>query len=197
MADPRRVLEGAYACVARYGFAKVTVDDVAREAGMSRATVYRLFPGGRDEVLGAMVVMEMDEFFGRMAVAVADAPDFAELVERALAFAQREITEHAVLQTVLATEPDRLLPYMTTGQGRILGAVIAYLRPLLDREAAAGRVRPDVDLDTAATYVASMGLSLMATPGRFDLTDPSVIRDLVRHELLAGILTAEALSAPA
>ena len=188
-AEPRRrVLDAAYACVARYGFGKVTVEDVAREAGLSRATIYRQFPGGKDELLGAMVASEMDAFFARMAVAVSHAPDFAALIEAALTFAHREIAEHAVLQSVLATEPDRLLPYMTVEQGRILDAVTAYLRPLLEIEASAGRVRPRVDIDAAAAYVASMGLSVMATPGRVDLTDAAAVRDLVHHELLGGIL---------
>jgi hypothetical protein len=130
----------------------------------------------------------MDEFFVRLAAAVADAPDFAALLERALMFAHLELEAHAVLQTVLASEPERLLPYITHEQDRILGAVMAYLRPLLAREADAGRVRPGVDLDGATRYVASMGLSVMATPGRVDLTDPDAVRDLVHREFLAGIL---------
>jgi AcrR family transcriptional regulator len=188
-ADPRRrLVTAAFACVARYGFAKVTVEDVAREAGMSRATVYRHFPGGKDELLGRMVATEMDDFFTRLAVAVADAPDFAAVLERALMVAHRELAAHAVLQTVLGNEPERLLPYITHEQDRILDAVVEYLRPLLAREAEAGRVRPGVDLDRATRYVATMGLSVMATPGRVDLTDPRAVRDLVEHEFLAGIL---------
>jgi hypothetical protein len=93
-----------------------------------------------------------------------------------------------VLQTVLASEPERLLPYITHEQDRILDAVVEYLRPLLAREAAAGRVRPGVDLDRATRYVATMGLSVMATPGRVDLTDAEAVRDLVEREFLAGIL---------
>lgn len=187
--DPRApVLAAAYRCVARYGFAKTTVEDVAREAGSSRATVYRLFPGGRDELFSAMVAWEMRRFFVEMALAVGDAPDFAAVVERALVFAHREIREHAALQKVLATEPERLLALMTREQDRILAGVVAYLRPKLEAEAAAGRVPPGVDLDEATRYVATMGLSLMATPGRFDLEDPAVVHDLVRRELLGGIL---------
>ena len=41
-----RLLQATYACVARWGLAKTTVEDAAREAGVSRATVYRYFPGG-------------------------------------------------------------------------------------------------------------------------------------------------------
>lgn len=183
-----RVLRGAYDCVARYGFAKTTMADVATAAGLSRATVYRLFPGGRDELFSAMVAWEMDRFFVAMAGAVAGAEDFAAVVEGALAFAHRGIREHAALQKVLATEPDRLLGFMTREQERILTAVVAYLRPMLEAEAAAGRVRPDVDLGVATRYVATMALSLMSTPGRFDLEDPDVVHGLVRGELLGGIL---------
>jgi AcrR family transcriptional regulator len=183
-----RILEAVYDCVARFGFAKTTMADVARAAGSSRATVYRLFPGGRDELFAAMVAWEMDRFFVRMAVAVGDARDFAAVVEGALVYAHREIRLHAALQKVLATEPDRLLRFMTQEDARILAAVVAYLRPRLDVEAAAGRVRPGVDLDEATRFVATMGLSLMATPGRFDLEDPEVVHHLVRCELLGGIL---------
>ena len=44
-AQSARVLDGALACVARVGLGKTTLDDVAREAGCARATVYRCFPG--------------------------------------------------------------------------------------------------------------------------------------------------------
>ena len=121
-------------------------------------------------------------------VAVGDAEDFATVVEGALAYVHREIRLHAALQKVLATEPDRLLRFMTREDARILDAVVAYSRPRLDVEVAAGRVRPGVDLDEATRFVATMGLSLMATPGRFDLEDPEVVHHLVQSELLGGIL---------
>jgi AcrR family transcriptional regulator len=41
-----RLLEAAYECVGRYGLAKTTVEDVVKQSGVSRATVYRVFPGG-------------------------------------------------------------------------------------------------------------------------------------------------------
>jgi AcrR family transcriptional regulator len=167
---------------------KTTVEDVAQAAGLSRATLYRMFPGGRDELFAAMVGREMDRFFLRLADAVGDAPDFATVLETALVHAHREIAHHAVLQMMLATEPERLLPMMTVEEIRIHDAVVAYLRPLLEREVAAGRVRAGIDLDLATRYVASMGLSIMATPGSVDLDDPAAVRRVVREELLGGIL---------
>jgi len=167
---------------------KTTVDDVARASGVSRATIYRLFPGGRDQLLRETVGWEMNRFFTRLAEAVADAPDLASRLEVGLAFARRSVLEHDVLQKVLVAEPDLLLPLMTVEQHRVLGFITAYLRPLLEAEREAGRLRPGVELDLAADYVARMLLSLIGSPGRWDLSDPAAVRELVRDDLLGGIL---------
>ncbi len=185
-----RVLAGTYACVARFGLGKTTIDDVAREAGISRATIYRLFPGGREQILRETVGWEMNHFFVRLAEAVADAPDFATRLERALAFARRAVLEHAVLQKVLAAEPDVLLPLLTVEQHRVLRYIREYISPLLEAERDAGRLLPGVDVDAAADHVARLLLSLIGTPGCWDLADPDDVRDLVRNELLGGIVVA-------
>ncbi|MEX0665629.1 MAG: TetR/AcrR family transcriptional regulator [Acidimicrobiia bacterium] len=188
-ADPKeRVLAGTYDCAARFGLGKTTVDDVARASGVSRATIYRLFPGGRDQILRETVGWEMNHFFVRLAEAVADAPDFATRLERALAFARQAVLEHAVLQKVLAAEPDVLLPLLTLEQHRVLGYIRDYLGPLLRAEQDAGRLVLGIDLDAAADHVARLLLSLIGTPGRWDLADPAQVRNLVRHELLGGIV---------
>jgi TetR/AcrR family transcriptional regulator, repressor for uid operon len=189
MTDPReRVLAGAYACVARFGMGKTTIDDVAKESGVSRASIYRLFPGGKDQLLRETVGWEMNRFFARLGEEVYDAPDFASLLEGGLVFAHRALKAHEVLQKVLVTEPERLLPLLTVEQHRVLRFITAFLVPYLEREEAAGRVRAGLDLEQAADYVARMLLSLIASPGRWDLEDPADVSRLVREELLGGIL---------
>jgi AcrR family transcriptional regulator len=187
--EPRaRVLAGAYECIARRGMAKTTVDDVAAASGVSRATIYRMFPGGKDEVLRDTVGWEMDRFFLRLGEELGDAADFPEFLERALPLARRELLEHRLLQKVLETEPDRLTALITVQQDRIVAAIARYFLPLLERDRAAGLVAADVDLARVAEYVARLSLSLIASPGRHDLTDPVEIRRLVRGELLGGVL---------
>lgn len=184
-----RVLEGAYECVARYGIAKTTIEDVVKESGVSRATVYRVFPGGKDQLLRAAVGWEMARFFGRLADAVAGAPDFASLVESGLIYAHSAVHGHEVLQKVLITEPERLLPLLTVEQERPLEFITAFLLPYLQREQEAGRVRDGVELAESADFVARMILSLIGSHGDWDLDDPAQVHALVRGQLLAGILT--------
>ncbi len=184
-----RVLAASYQCIAEFGMGKTTIEDIARASGVSRATIYRIFPGGRDELLRETVGWEMDRFFARLSAEVADAGNFASFLEQALPFARRALLDHTVLQKVLETEPDRLMTLITVQQHRVIGYIAAYFLPLLERDRAAGRIRADVDLETCAEYVARMALSVMASPARHDLYEPAEVRRLVRHELLGGVLT--------
>jgi len=179
-----RILEAAYACVARWGLSKTSVEDVAKEADLSRSTLYRYFPGGRDELIGAVIGWEHDRFFGRLYEAVHDASSLEEVMERGLTFAHRSIAEHEVLQRVLMTEPELLLPQLTVKNERTLRLVAGFLTPYLVRHPLA----PGVVVAEAADFLARMVLSYMAAPGRWDLDDPDQVARLVRAELLGGIV---------
>src|SRR4051794_3759689 len=66
-----KVVEGALRAIARFGLTKLTVDDVAREAGISRATLYRYFEG-RGAVLAAVVEAETERLQRGLDEALAD-----------------------------------------------------------------------------------------------------------------------------
>jgi AcrR family transcriptional regulator len=183
-----RLLAATYRCVERFGLGKTTLDDVVKESGVSRATIYRQFPGGRDELLLETVGWELANYFNELADRVRDAPNLAELLERGLAFAHRSVTEHAVLRKIMDTEPERLLPLLTTESAKTLPFIADFLLPYLRREADAGRLRPGVELDRAAEYLARAILSLIGATGRWDLDDPAQVHELVQAELLGGLL---------
>ena len=185
-----RLLGATYRCVERFGLGKTTVEDVVKESGVSRATIYRQFPGGRDELLQETVAWELGNYFTELADRVRDAPNLAELLERGLRFAAQSVREHAVLRKILDTEPERLLPLLTTEAAKSLPFIADFLQPYLRREADAGRLRPGVDLERAAEYLARSILSLIGAPGRWDLDDPAQVEELVRVELLGGIVVA-------
>jgi AcrR family transcriptional regulator len=181
-----RMFAATYACVARYGLSKTTLEDAAREAKVSRATLYRYFPGGKDQLVNETVTWEAGRFFARLGQAISGAPDFAALLEEALIFAHRAIEEHEVLQKVLVTEPEKLIVQLTVGSDKLAAMITAWLVPALQQE----QLRPGLSVEAAADYLARMTLSFIGTQGRWDLTNRAQVRDLVQMEFLAGIRPA-------
>ena len=62
-----RLIDAAEACFTKFGPAKTTLEDIASEAGVSRATVYRYFDGGRDEIILGVVLREAKDFLEALA----------------------------------------------------------------------------------------------------------------------------------
>ena len=104
---------GALRCIARWGVAKTTLDDIAREAGCSRATIYRLFPGGKRAVLLATGEAEVRRLLGELA----DAARRRRVARRAAGRGHRVVGPghpHATpaLQYLMAHEPGEVLAHV-------------------------------------------------------------------------------------
>jgi AcrR family transcriptional regulator len=75
-----RILDAAYACFARNGLRRTTIDDIAREAGVSRPTVYR-YVANKDEALQLLVDRALRGAMAEArAVAESDAPARARVL---------------------------------------------------------------------------------------------------------------------
>src|SRR5262245_20824820 len=107
--DRQQVLEATLSCIERDGMRRFSVEAAAREAGVSRATVYRWFPGGRDQVVSETLTWEVGRFFARLAAEIDDAPDFRTRVERGLAYAHRSLHDHRAWQRAMATDANELM----------------------------------------------------------------------------------------
>lgn len=184
MADNReRIIQATLRCVERWGLAKTSLEDVATAAELSRATVYRCFPGGRDQLVREAVGYEVGVFLGRLVCEVHDDEGLEAKLVHALVTGHRALGEHRLLHQVLSTERDVLLSELAALAPLVHAEVTAVMRAALDDE----RVRPGVDLDEAADYLARMFVSYLGSPGPTRPEPPLVARS-VRGFLLGGIL---------
>jgi AcrR family transcriptional regulator len=182
-----RILEGTSRAICARGV-RSSLEDIAIESGCARATIYRHFPGGREELLAALVAFEHARFFRRLGEAVADATTLEEVMERGLSVAHRAVKELEVLQIVLREQPELLEPTLVR-TGRSTHRLVAdFLAPYLF---AHGVTSPWL-VEVHADFLARMVLSYISAPGRWDLTDAEQVRTLVRFELLAGVEMAVA-----
>jgi len=183
-ATKERIVEAAYALVARFGPARTSIEDVAVAAGVSRATMYRYFPGGRAELIDEVVTYEYRLFFLRLYEAISDAETLEEVMELGLRTAHRAIEDHDVLQMILRTEPEILEPALRAQSSETRELVAWFLTPYLERH----ELAPGVEVAQAADFLARMVLSYVGAAGRWNLDDPAQLTELVRGELLSGIV---------
>jgi len=178
-----RLHEAVLICAADQAF-RFSVEDVAREAGVSRATVYRYFPGGKEELVAESVAWEVGRFFSRIHEAVVDERGLARQLERALAEGHRLLEQHVVLERILREDPEAFLASLEGVMGSVREGIVAYLRSLLGQQDLAD----GTDEAEAADYLARLFLSYVGHQGVWDLTDPRQVERLVRTQFLAGIL---------
>ena len=183
-----RILRAAGRCIVRWSVSKATLSDIAEEAGISRATLYRVFPGGRDELIAALVRDEMRRFFIGLVEAIEDSADLAELLARGLMAARRMVGDHELYQRVMSTEPQLILPLMSVESQQVRALIGDYLRPWV----VARGVLERQDLDELCDYLSRMVLSFIETPGGWDMDDRDAVDRLVRSRFLGAVEYAAA-----
>lgn len=68
------VLDATYACLTRHGVRRTTMDDIAREAGMSRSAVYQYVRNKDDAVRRLAARLHLQATERASAAAESDAP---------------------------------------------------------------------------------------------------------------------------
>ena len=167
-----RVLDAAQRCCDRWGIAKVTIDDIATDAGVSRATIYRMFPGGKDVLFEALRVRELEEFFAVLQARIVGADSLEELLVRTVVGATLELRADDHLALMLASEPGTMLGQLTVeGLPRIIRFATALLAPLVEPYVERDRARALIDV------LARLVISYFLAPSdTVDLGDPESAR---------------------
>lgn len=110
---PARIMDAAFGCVAEMGLSRTTMEDVGRAAGVSRQTVYRYFPS-KDQLVMALVQREEERFLDGVRAAFATDDNLEDALFDGILFCLRFAREHPLLDRLLATDSQMLLPYLTT-----------------------------------------------------------------------------------
>jgi AcrR family transcriptional regulator len=173
----RRIVAAATACIDRVGLAKTSLSDVAAEAGVTRQTVYRYFPGLAD-ILSAVAVAGVEEFAGRMERHLASFGSAAEVAVESVVFAVRTVPDEPYLSLLLrAGETDFFTAEVTSPLSFSLGARILRNVPV---DWSAVGVTTDDDLQGLAEILMRLFISFLQYPSTPALTDDR-LRTLVRR----------------
>ncbi|MEO1058916.1 MAG: TetR/AcrR family transcriptional regulator, partial [Actinomycetota bacterium] len=161
-------------------------DDIASESAVSRATLYRLFPGGKDVIFDALRVHEIDAFFAELEGHLDGAVDLEDLLVRAITASTAALRNDEHLAIMLATEPGSIVSELSVdGLPRIIAMATNSLMPYVERFIPVEQARPVIDL------VVRLVISFFLSPSPdLDLADQSSARAYMTPLIDAAVTTA-------
>ena len=130
-ADTRgRILDAAFDAIAVFGIARLSLEDVARRAGLSRQTLYRYFRT-KDDVVAAVILREEEALLEVVTAAGTTHEDVRDALEAAILATLVAAREHPLLGRLLETEPERVLPFLMSDEAPVLSAATPAVADLL------------------------------------------------------------------
>ena len=181
-----RILEAASRCVSRWGMAKTTLDDIAREAACSRATVYRVVPGGRQAVLLAAAERRIEALLADLRRSAGEADDLTGALVELVCGAAQAILGDDALGYLMVHEPAVVLPHVSFDRLEpLLARVADETAPVLTRFVGLDEARATVE------WVARVVVAYVFDRDHpLDLRDRAATRRFLETYVLPGISTS-------
>lgn len=178
------IVSSAFACFGRQGLDKATIVDIAKQAGVSRSTIYEYF---RDKaaIVEACAEHASQRFYLEMSRAMdRGGGALEEKLCRAAVFvtqARRTIASEKYF------DEDAISLLLTKDAAVLLRECVDFFAPYLSAARLKGEVRKDLDVEAAAEWFARILFSLFSTPSPIrDMDDADVAAEFVRAHVVRG-----------
>lgn len=182
-----RILDSALSQFEVFGINRSTVEDITRRSGLSRVTLYRYFPS-KDAIIEAVLVRELETFLRDLNSYAGKQSTVEDKFIEGFVFVLNTLREHTLLQRLLATEPEAVLPFLTTEGSNTMQTASAFLARQLSSELPHDD-RTQLELLEIAEVTVRICLSFLLTPSQhIALGDDDAARSFARRYLLPPLL---------
>ena len=157
------ILDAAYTITVEDGWEQVRMTSLATRVGVSRQTLYKEF-GSKHDVGEALVLREAERFQVGVLEHADEHEDLLASLHAAILFTLTQGVANPLLRSILAgsdSGEQSLLPFITTGSGRVLDATVAVVREHMRSR------HPDLsgeDVDTLADTTLRLSVSHLLRP---------------------------------
>lgn len=134
------LIEAAFQCAVRFGWARTRMGDVAARAGVSRQTLYRYFQT-KEGLASVLALREQDAFLDELREAFRSQETIPAAARAAVSLGLKRAESHPLLRQIIEDPTSGLLPYVTTRalplmkRGKALTAqLIIEMDPTIDPE---------------------------------------------------------------
>ncbi|HNP57973.1 MAG TPA: TetR/AcrR family transcriptional regulator [Gordonia sp. (in: high G+C Gram-positive bacteria)] len=183
------ILDATGAEIAQHGFAKVSMESIAKRAGVNRATIYRRFTD-RDGLLAAWAHREGIQMTGHLVAAVTGRLDTPERIRAGFVAAADFVRQNPVVRALARDNPAALIAAFCADDQALLrlgGAVVgSEIRVYQRRGHAFG-----LDADHTGEAIARLLASCLLIPGGIiDIDDSDSIRSFADRALVPMLMAS-------
>ncbi len=183
-----RLLDAAQTLLARKGIRATTVSEVAEEAGVSRAWLYRHFPD-KATLLGAAIVRLSDSYWSDARAELDTLDTFTEQLVAGVRIGRHTYDEPGALPLRLRmAEPEEFAACAGAGVSGLVPDLASFWLPYVEAAAARGEIHPHHDLTEVAEWVARVLITLGTIHGEtIDADDPAAVLRHMRRFVMPGL----------
>lgn len=106
----QQILEAAETLLHKYGYSKTSLDDIAKEAGLGKGTIYYYFES-KEEIFIAIAELSAEKYFSLIKKSIAKEQGFAKKFATSLHMPIKLVYEHApILLDAIKNMPRHYLP---------------------------------------------------------------------------------------
>ena len=161
----RLLLDAASRCIVRRGDSQIRMAEVADEAGVSRSTLYRYFPG-RNEVLLGLMLMRVDTALGDLVRSLRHSDDPVRSLPEMVLARVESVEGDPLNEALFATESTAVATALEMGSQPIVDLLLRHYGPLLQGWKLAGRLYDDLDPGSVVQWLHTTTLFLLAPAWR-------------------------------
>lgn len=170
-----QVLDAALALFIESGLRRTTMDDVAGKAGIGRATLYRRF-GDKHQLVQAVILRECQQQLTLIERRLKGIESAVDALLEAFVLAVTGAHRHPLLTRLLRSEPDTILPYLTTELPEVTTFSRLYLAAQISKSQKAGLIAAK-PAEQIAELLLRLVQSLVLSPtGVIDPGDENSVR---------------------
>jgi AcrR family transcriptional regulator len=181
-----RILDAALELAAASGLRHLTMDDVAKRAGVGRMTVYRRF-GAKATLLDALAVREARRCIATIARALDPSAPLDERLTELFVATLKVIREHPLLERLARVEPEALLLELTRDDSAVFRLVLEFLVGLIVAAQQTGDL-PRADPSPLAELALRLGASFVLMPQSVLALDDECATRAAVGPLIASLL---------
>lgn len=159
-----RILAGAVEQIEDFGVRRFTIDDLAKRLGISRVTIYRRFDK-KDQLLESVLLYELNRILGDIDAGVAGCETLEDRLVEGFVTSLTVLRGHRLLNRLLRTEPELILPLLTVGGAPVIAASREFASRFARGQAEVDGVEIDGEqLEVLSELFARAILSFVLTP---------------------------------